>query len=538
MNLDPSSPIVIVGAGPAGLTLALVLARYGIKAVVIEKNLERSNHTKALSIQPRTIELIDRLGLLEKFLAHGQTLQKNNFWVNKKHVSTLDYGKLPSKCNYLLAITQPNIERLLEEALTQEGVYVSRGVECLSVDALKDHNILKLKDLKNNTLVEFTSPYVVIAEGGKSPTRTDFLHKGLIKLEKKARYASNFIMGDFTIQNYPFKRDERNTFIANKKICVFIPMVYPEVRIVTFGLKTKEDLEPNPDEFLNIVKQMTEEEMDLSQGKWMNRFYPSRFMVDKFQVNNLFFVGDAAHIMSPIGAQGINSAIEDAYNLGWKLGLCLRNTREKSLLSSYEIERQEAAKSVLDATHELHSKLSNPFLNFLFMQQLKLLQRPEINQLVMFKQTQFFMNYSVGARSNKRALKKSEMGKGPFLKGSRFLNIWSDSSKTFLFSLLSNTRLTILVNLLSDKYHSEQAYKEFADNNDVVVIIDINSPTKLHFKNAFTVDTTEKISHRLKQSAPFIIISPDNYIYDTSFQYKGITKHMSGSTELERAGLA
>jgi 2-polyprenyl-6-methoxyphenol hydroxylase-like FAD-dependent oxidoreductase len=508
--------ILIVGAGPGGLIAALTLVRFGIQPIIIEKNKERTSFTKALSLQPRTLEIIDHLSLLERYIDCGKRIQRTNYHVNKKHVGTVDYGQLPSKCNHLLSITQPDSERVFEEALQAEGIFVQRGVECIDFMQTPDRCFSKIRNIDKGTEETLESDYVIAADGGRSFLRSLLLKKKEVQLLHEVRYNSNFIMGDFAMEEYPYLRDERNTFFGNNAICGLIPMRDPYVRIVAFGLRKSVEQSPTIEEFDEVLQKIVGKKFDLQRGEWLSRFYPSRFMVDRFRVGNLFLVGDAAHIISPIGAQGINLSIEDAYNLGWKLGMVIAQKADSTLLDTYESDRKSAASVVLKETNALHRKLSNSFLNFFFMQQLKFLKKPDVNRFVMQKQTQFFIDYpNMDIKQNK---KKPET----FYSGGRLINgrcKWPPN--VYFFDLLSKHKLTLLFNFLSFEWTERQLKKTFFET---VSFSSICFPLSILNDSLVDSDTSEsfcriasseELVSRLKSSPFFLLVSPDHYVRKT-----------------------
>jgi 2-polyprenyl-6-methoxyphenol hydroxylase-like FAD-dependent oxidoreductase len=492
MSYGPMNPpVIIIGAGPGGLIMALTLSLYGIPYMLVEKTEKRSPFTKALTLQPRTLEILDGFHLLEQLLPRGNLISKTHLWKNGSRINAFDYTDLPSRCNYLLSITQPEVEKTLESALISQGGIIHRGIEC--VDLLIEDNgcQVTLQNVQTGTQEKIYSSYVIAADGGRSRIRSLLLQRGLIKLKKQGRYDTNFIMGDFTIPNYPFHRNERQTFFGSQTLCTFIPMIFPDVRVVAFGLKKATDSEPLTSEFHDIIKRVANQHLDLTKGQWLNRFYPARFIVNSLRVKSLFFVGDAGHIISPIGAQGINLSIEDAYNLGWKLGMILRKKANHSLLNSYHTERTIAAETVLKETNTLHKDLSNTVRHFFFMHKLSFLKNPEINHSVLLKQTQFFIDYA----NNKSPTSRDKPS--PFYKGMRLID------ESSLFHNLPITCFTLILNPFSKIMIEEIPAKILPSFCVQISIKLIISNTKSH------------LYRRLQQSAPYLLIRPDRYIMDT-----------------------
>ena len=499
-------PVIIIGAGPGGLTLALKLAQFGIRALVIDKELSRSPFTKALTLQPRTLEVLDDLGLLDLFVAHGNVIDKTDFFSNGSFVGSIQYGNLPSKCGCLLSITQPDSGKILEEAAAAHGIEVLRGVEC--IDVLIDGSVgcVKVKNTVTGKEETLKADYIIASDGGRSFVRSLFLKRNALKLTHEFRYDSNFIMGDFEMNDYPFPRNQRNTYFKNNAIFGLIPMVYPSVRVVAFGLRNEKDPSPKNEEFDQMAREM-ELCLDMSQGKWLSRFYPSRFMLDRFRIGPLFFVGDAAHIISPIGAQGMNLSIEDGYNLAWKLGMVLARGVDSSILDSYQQERMASAKLVLEETDQLHKKLSSSLRNLLFRLQLKLLKQPSTSDFVLLKQTQFYIDYP--------SIQVCKKKKSAFYSGGRLINgKCLRPERTTLFDHLAKDHWTVLINGESAEAVSLDSILKECKNQGSASFLFLSSGNRCeHPLPSLTLNPGDPLCERLKHSAPILVISPDKYVF-------------------------
>lgn len=325
--------VLVVGAGPSGLFMAAELVRHGLSVRVIEKNAERSIHSKALAIQPRTLEIFAHLGIVDRFLAEGLRVQAMNPTASGRPLGRLSFTGLDTPYPFVLSLEQSKTERILEEYLLSLGVRVERGVELRAFDE---------------------TPWVVGCDGSHSTVRK------LAGLSFKGRaFPSTFSLADVYLE-WSRSHDEAYGFLGTKGLLGVIPLPEPGAYRLIFQL-ARVIGSKSPPPTLEEVRPLLPE-AKITNPIWLTNFHIHTRMVSSYRKGNVFLVGDAAHIHSPAGGQGMNSGIQDAFNLAWKLALVHRGKAHPRLLDTYNLERQPFGRKLLRntefATHM--ATLKNP----------------------------------------------------------------------------------------------------------------------------------------------------------------------------------
>ncbi|MDI9818112.1 MULTISPECIES: FAD-dependent monooxygenase [unclassified Legionella] len=353
-------PILIVGAGPTGLTLANQLSRYNIPYRIIDKNETVSPLSRALVIHARTLEVLSDIGLIEQFLESGNKIRGVKFYFNKKQTVYLNYQLAESIYNFALAIPQATTEMLLENFLLNKyGVTVERSSELVDVSQEEDaaKAVIKTSD---GQFIEEKFSYIAGCDGAHSIVRK----KANISFLGEA-YKGSWMLLDCEIDSFN-KEDIINIFATRYGSFAIAPIGKKIFRIAATRriAGTNPDEDPTLAEFQMLVDSCLPEKVKLGEPKWITKYNLHHRIVNTFQNGRMLVAGDAAHIHSPVGAQGMNTGIQDAYNLGWKLALmqCVENSND--ILNSYNAERNLVAKKVVKDTHK-NTKimaLSNPLL--------------------------------------------------------------------------------------------------------------------------------------------------------------------------------
>jgi 2-polyprenyl-6-methoxyphenol hydroxylase-like FAD-dependent oxidoreductase len=354
-NID----ILIVGAGPTGLTLALELASVStpLSFRIIESSTTRSSKSRALVLHPRTLELLARHDIVEDILSRGTFNEAIRFFVNKKFVYELDVREIgagDTKFRNPLMISQAETEAVLERRLQELGVVVERGVRAENVMYDEDGVTCLLRS-ENGKEEEVRCLYIVGCDGAHSIVRKS----AGMKFEGGV-YPQDFILADVHMKWE--QRDCLSIFLGQGFIGIF-PMKNGIFRlIVNRAQETGKDDEPTLKNFEDVMKELVPGEMELYDPVWVTRFRLHHRMVDNYRRGRCFVAGDAAHIHSPAGGQGMNTGMQDAVNLGWKLASAIRGEGDDSFLDSYDIERRKVGLKLLHGTDRLFEMMatSNP----------------------------------------------------------------------------------------------------------------------------------------------------------------------------------
>ncbi|HEX3817287.1 MAG TPA: FAD-dependent monooxygenase [Chthoniobacterales bacterium] len=348
MASDTSPPLVI-GAGPVGLTMACELARHGVRPRIVDQAAQRSQTSKALGIFPRTLEVFSTMGISDRFLAAGHRLHGLSLHHGRDVLAAIDLTNVASPFPFALSLPQSETERLLSEQLATFGVEVEREVCLTTLEQTSDavHATLRHADGRLETA---TAPWLIGCDGAHSTVR-----KALALEFEGAQYDESFILADVRVES-PLERDRIHLFFGDDGILGIFPFGGDRWRIVA-SIPPESRAQAQPEVTLEEVQSLTNRrgpnDTRLSDPVWMSRFHISHRKVRDYRKLRVFLAGDAAHIHSPAGGQGMNTGIQDAFNLAWKMALVIRGQAPAPLLGSYQLEREPVARGVLNLTDRL-----------------------------------------------------------------------------------------------------------------------------------------------------------------------------------------
>jgi 2-polyprenyl-6-methoxyphenol hydroxylase-like FAD-dependent oxidoreductase len=343
-----NTEVLIVGAGPTGLMLANQLARRGVRVLIIDRHAGPSLQTRALGVQARTLEIYAKLGIADRAIELGKRGHGANMWSQGRrvgHVSFGDAGTESTPYPYILVLGQDDNERIMGEKLHEWGVQVQWNTELLALEQHTSHAIATLKS-PDGTTRKITAAWVAGCDGARSAVRTlngiDF---------PGAPYEHVFFVADVTATGR-MVADEVNIYMWREGFHLFFPMRgtnhWRIVGIVPPELRERQDLD-----FGAVVPSLHGEagsRLSIEACSWFSTYRIHHRAAARFRDRRCFLLGDAAHVHSPVGAQGMNTGLQDAYNLAWKLALVVQGRADASLLDSYEAERQPVAHRLLDTT--------------------------------------------------------------------------------------------------------------------------------------------------------------------------------------------
>jgi len=341
--------VLIVGAGPVGLTMAAELARYGVSTRIVDKAAARTDKSKALVLWSRTLELLDRAGCSAAFVAAGQQVVGANFIAGNRLIGGISIATVQSPYRFALMLPQSETERLLEEHLNRLGVAVEREVEAVSFasDASGVTSVLRKAGGEEETL---TTQWLIGCDGAHSMVR-----HGLGLSFAGDTLPSDWVLGDIHLKGYPFTETELAIYWHAEGILVFFPISPGRFRVIAdIGLSTgPHPTDPTLDQIQDIMDRRGPGGIVASDPIWLSAFRINERKVSQYRSGRVFVAGDAAHVHSPAGGQGMNTGMQDAINLAWKLALVCRNAGSDKLLDSYSIERSAIGDEVLKAAGRL-----------------------------------------------------------------------------------------------------------------------------------------------------------------------------------------
>lgn len=348
-----NTDVLIVGAGPTGLMLGNQLVRRGVRVLIIDRHAGPSLQTRALGVQARTLEIYSHLGIVEQALALGKRATGANMWTQGRRAARIpigDIGRDLSPYPFLLILGQDDNERLMGDALRKRGTAVRWNTELVGLKQ-DTHQVKAALKQPDGTISEVTAAWVGGCDGARSAVRE------LSRIEfEGAPYEHVFFVADTEIAG-PMVPDELNIYLWREGFHLFFPMRGTDhwrvVGILPRHLRDRDDL--TFEEVMPSVRQEAGAALNFKTCSWYSTYRIHHRCAARFRDGRCFLLGDAAHIHSPVGAQGMNTGLQDAYNLAWKLALVVSGRARAALLDSYEDERIPVAKRLLRTTDRAFS---------------------------------------------------------------------------------------------------------------------------------------------------------------------------------------
>ncbi|MFF0010448.1 FAD-dependent oxidoreductase [Streptomyces sp. NPDC005374] len=348
MNTD----VLVVGAGPTGLALGIDLARRGVDALVVEKADRLFPGSRGKGIQPRTMEVFDDLGVLDAILAVGGEYPVGMVWQDGERVGEhrmFDAAEVTDDSPYSTPwmVPQWRTQEVLYARLRELGGQVSFGREALGFEQDADGVTVRFA-----SGADIRARYLVAADGGRSAVRRTLG----IGMTGETVDPDPLLVADVRISGldrdnwhvFP-PRDEDTGFLS---IC---PLAGTEDFQVVAQFPEGTRIDPTPDAVREVVAARSHLAPDsVTEVRWASDFRPRAALADSFRSGRVFLAGDTAHVHSPAGGQGLNTSVQDAYNLGWKLGAVLRGGAPAALLDTYEEERRPIAAHMLGISTGVH----------------------------------------------------------------------------------------------------------------------------------------------------------------------------------------
>lgn len=507
--------VLIVGAGPSGLTMAVELHRHNIPFRIIDSAIKPVPTSNALAVQPRTLELWDDEEILSEALQRGIPINKLVLYDHNQMLGEVELHLLETLYPFVLALPQHETERLLLNYLQKHNIKVEMLTKLVNFSRIKNKIEVHLKD-NDNQEEKLVTSWLIACDGAHSTVRR------LANLPFQGKeLPAHFIMCDAKLKS-PFTKNQATGFLNKKGPLFFIPFNSTYTRIlaeVTKDPVLSKEIPPTFDHFVKILNERCPFDITIENIIWSSRFSIHERIIDNFQHENIFFVGDSAHLHSPAGGQGMNTGIQDAYNLGWKLAYVLKGYSPLSLLETFNQERYPVAKDVLKRSTLLtdivavHNKLlyliRNKILSFLFNYTKLPRKFATIN-------SELSINYKTSSIT-KECLKKEPGPKA----GEQMIDCYVNNSTDSLLSYVRGTAPCLLFftgiqcqpyprNIIPIIEKLSQDYKQLF--NYVLVSVScpqLQKPAQLKL----IVDRTKTIHQKYQATSPVVyFIRPDKYI--------------------------
>jgi 2-polyprenyl-6-methoxyphenol hydroxylase-like FAD-dependent oxidoreductase len=340
--------VIVAGGGPTGMMLASELRLHGVRVVVLEKDAEPTPIVRSLGLHARSIEIMDQRGLLEPFLALGQKypLRGSFAGILKPAPGRLDTAHL-----YLLGIPQNITDRLLAEHAAAAGAEIRRGCELTGLSQDEDGVTAGLADG-----TQLRARYLAGCDGGRSTVRK------LLGIGFPGEPATvETLLGEMEVTADPAAIAAANEEVRKTQLRFgLMPLEDGAYRVgvPAAGVAQDRAAAPTLEEFRRQLRAVAGTDFGVHAPRWLSRFGNSTRLADRYRAGRVLLAGDAAHIHPPVGGQGLNLGIQDAFNLGWKLAAEVSGWAPDGLLDSYQAERRPVAADVLDSTRAQMELLS------------------------------------------------------------------------------------------------------------------------------------------------------------------------------------
>ena len=339
--------VLVAGAGPAGLTLACELKRLGLTCRIIDKLPQPSDKSKALLVHARTLEVFDTMGIANKIIQVGERINAMNFMSRDKVLASINTTGFDSPYSFMLNVAQYETELVLIHLLKRLGLEIERQVEL--VDFKQDEaRVTSTLQSVNGTPETVRSRWLVGCDGAHSTVRhrLNFIFDGF-------PYEDTFWLADVHVKwDLPLR--QIYNFMGDKGAFMAFPIHGNRFRLLgNVPLSDDKNALPTLAAIQTLANQICPPATQLYDAVWLANFKVHHRKVSSYQMGRIFLVGDAAHVHSPAGGQGMNTGIQDAHNLAWKLALTAKGQARPTLLDSYHPERNAVGEQVLKTTDRL-----------------------------------------------------------------------------------------------------------------------------------------------------------------------------------------
>jgi 2-polyprenyl-6-methoxyphenol hydroxylase-like FAD-dependent oxidoreductase len=341
----PDSSILVIGAGPTGMTAAIELKRAGFDVRIIDKSDHMAQHSQALVVQARTLEQFQRYGIADEAVVRGRKLHGAQIFSEGKQILSIGLDELASRYPFLLFLPQSETEALLNAHMERLGVKAERRVELESL-IQDDRSVRATLRHPDGSLEGMRARWVIGCDGAHSTVRektgTRFEGGGV---------GLSFFLADVVLDGPDAPEDDLAIHLHHGDV-VFLGRLNEKLVRMIVALHSTQNLELSGDLTIDDLQRAADHvgaRVIIHSAEWMTPFHVNDRQAKQYRIGNVFLAGDASHIHSPVGGQGMNTGIQDVANLAWKLTAVARGADE-SLLNSYQEERGEVGKALLRFT--------------------------------------------------------------------------------------------------------------------------------------------------------------------------------------------
>ncbi|NCD69122.1 FAD-dependent monooxygenase [Mucilaginibacter agri] len=487
--------VIILGAGPTGLMLSNQLTRFGIDHMIIDAKSGPTDQSRALVVQARSLEIYEQLGISDKVIAGGQKNDGINFYKHGKIATSVTLIRSDEKSTpfpFLMMYEQSKNEQLLYQHLQDQGRTVKWNSRVTKIS--KSGTSYQLSITENGIESSVECKYLIGCDGGKSLVR-EFSGVEF----SGGSYLNVFFVADTHIKG--FSSDKLSIFLKKDGLNMLFAMKSTD-HFRALGILPKPYYH-QPDlpfqEVLDKMKSDMEMPLEFYDTNWHSTYRLHHKKVTVFGKDNLFLAGDAAHVHSPAGGQGMNTGLQDAYNLGWKLALVQQGIAGRKLLETYDEERNPVAEDLLHTTDRIFSAMSTEGSWYTFFRMYFIpVFIGFITSFRVVRRSAFKLLSQIGVNYKSSSLSKGKAGK---IKGGLrlpYFHIDMDGRNRSIYQVIkeySKTPFTILVYQL-----------------DIIPLQSLNKTLYTVIEIPYSIDNDKGLKRSGFSGAFMLLVRPDNYI--------------------------
>lgn len=534
-HTNDSLEVLIIGAGPTGLTMACELLRRGIRCRILDKEANHGLTSRAMGVQARTLEVFDRMGIIDSVLAAGVKRDGVNIYKDGKTLLRMDFHFLKGDDSipypYGITLPQSTTEDLLVAQLHCLGGTVERLQELVDLQQDIQGVVATIRDVRTGSNEQIRTSWLIGCDGSHSRVRqlTGLPFEG-------NTYSEEYLLADVDLD---WTRSNQEVYTWIHSDGQFAAMALPQNRWRLFANFYVGGGQEAPAASQELFQRLMRERAGdytttIGQTYWLSNFRIHRRMVSNYRQQRIFLAGDAAHVHSPFGGQGLNTGIQDAFNLAWKLALVIEGKAKDTLLDSYTEERLPIARQVLQGTHMNTGVFFGRHSLIRFLRDavaLPLLKRPFVQRKMLWAASELGVHYrqSSLSQTSDETLRTKLMPKkllqralqaGDRAPDSRCLRL-PDMQSTSLFQEFRDTQMHLL--LFDGGLHTQDNYQKLLQiaqsiaesplRNDIVVHLIVSSDAKFQWSGSQLLDLDRAVHVRYRAYRPSLyVIRPDSYI--------------------------
>jgi 2-polyprenyl-6-methoxyphenol hydroxylase-like FAD-dependent oxidoreductase len=351
-----SVDVLVIGAGPVGLFCANELARHGLSCRIFDKKTGLSDKSKALGLHIRTLDVMEDCGFIDDILAQGLEVDGILFKSNGRELTRASFVDVEANRHFLIDLPQDKTERILFNGLYSHELDVEWQTE-LTALTQNPAGVCATFTGEQGEVETVSAPWLIACDGAGSTVRH------LLQVEfVGSEYQQNWWLADL-LMDWDMPANDMVIYLHQEGPLACFPMGDQRYRLVMTAPKGNE-AEPHLDDIIAGFKRRSSDVAALHDPVWITKFRLHHRQIQHYRKEHVFFAGDAAHIHSPMGGQGLNTGIQDAYNLAWKLALVQKKLAQESLLDSYHAERYPVGLDVLKKTDKMTKMIlmTNPVM--------------------------------------------------------------------------------------------------------------------------------------------------------------------------------